>query len=187
MIRLRVERSPGLLFLIGLVGLFLIAAAIDVVWLHVVSTAPDVVGDSISSLGRAQQRADFVWGAVFLIAGGALFAISLLSLLRRRPLLLVLDDGLEVFVSGPERASFLPWESVRSVRFGLDHDEDASRMREVLIVDVIDAGDLPDDPWGAAWVGSELHIDAGGWSPDATEVVLHAQVAMDEHRRDRAT
>jgi hypothetical protein len=186
MIRLRVDRSPGLQFLVGLIGLVLIVAAIDIVWGHWLSTPPHSNGEVITSLGRAQQRADYVWGAIFLIGGGALFATSLVSLVRRRPALLVLEEGLELYVAGPDRSNFLAWEDIRSVRSGRDRDEDASRHRDVLIVDVAEPDDLPADPWGAEWVGTELHIDADGWMPGVTEVVVHARLAIDEHNRDGA-
>jgi len=185
-IRLRVDRSPGLQFLIGLVGLVLVVAAIDIVWGHWLSTPPHHNGEAISTLGRAQQRSDYVWGAVFLVAGGTMFITSLVSLLRRRPVLLVLDEGLELHVAGRDRSHVVAWDAIRSVRSGRDRDEHASRFRDVLIVDIAQPGDLPADPWGAEWQGSELHIDADGWLPDVTEVVVHARLAMDEHDRDGA-
>jgi hypothetical protein len=185
-IRLRVDRSPGLQFLVGLVGLLLVVAAIDIMWGHWLSTAPQRVGDAISSLGRAQQRADYVWGTVFLAGGGVLFGTSLAALVRRRPALLVLEEGLELYIAGRDRSHFVPWEQIGSVRSGRDHDEHASRDRDVLIVDIAEPTDLPADPWGAEWVGTELHIDADHWTPGVTEVVVYARLAMDEHRRDRS-
>jgi hypothetical protein len=187
MIRLRVDRSPGTQFLLGLVGLFLIVGAIDIVWGHWLSTPPHRSGEAISSLGRAQQRADFVWGTVFLVGGGALFATAFVGLVRRTPAVLVLDDGLELYLSGPDRSSFVPWEAVTSLRSGRDHDDAGSRHRDVLIVDVADPNQLPAEPWGAEWLGTELHVDADHWTPDVTEVVVHARLAMDEHRRDASS
>jgi len=184
--RLRVDRSPIRLLLMGLVGLVLLVAAADIVWGHWLSTPPHNNAGVITELGRAQQRADFVWGAVFAIGGGALFGTAVVMLLRRRPVLVVYGDGLELFVRGPDHSDFVIWDRLRAVRSGRDDDPEASRSRDVLIIDVTEPGELPADPWGAEWVGDSLHIDAGGWQPDVTEVVVHAQLALTEHRRDLA-
>ena len=65
---LRVDRSPVRLFLFGLVGLFLMLGAVDVMWGHWVATPPDTYNEEITQKGRNQRRADYVWGA-FLLAG----------------------------------------------------------------------------------------------------------------------
>ncbi len=184
MIRQRVERSPARQFLMGVVGLVLIIAAVDIVWGHWLSTPPDEHEGVVTSKGRAQQRADLIWGGAFLIGGTALFGTAVVTLVRRRPVLLILEDGIELYVTGPSTSSFVEWDAVRSLRSGRDLDEDTSRARDVLIVDIAEPGDLPDDPWGAVWEGSELRIDAGGWHPDVAEVAVHGQLAMEEYHRD---
>lgn len=182
--RLRVDRSPVRLFLVGIVGLVLLVAAVDIMWGHWLSTPPDANGGVITTRGRAQQRSDYVWGISFVAAGSVLFAGALIALLRRRPTLVLYDDGVEFHVAGPERSTFVPWSDVAQIRSGRDHDEDASRSRDVLIVSLRDRYDLPPEPWGAEWVGGELRIDAEGWQPDVAEVAVHARLAMDEYRRE---
>ena len=54
---LRVDRSPVRLFLFGLVGLFLMIGAVDVMWGHWVATPPDTYNEEITSKGRNQRRA----------------------------------------------------------------------------------------------------------------------------------
>jgi len=186
-IRERVDISPVRQFLMGLVGLVLIVAAVDIMWGHWLSTPPDANEDVVTSKGRSQQRADIVWGGAFLIGGTTLFGVAVVSLVRRRPVLLIRDDGIEVYVSGPTTSNFVSWDDVRSLRSSLERDEDASRPRDVLVVDVTARGHLPEDPWGAEWHGTELRIDAGSWQPDVAEVVVHAQLALEEFRRDNET
>ncbi|MGB5167810.1 MAG: hypothetical protein WBP49_05310, partial [Acidimicrobiia bacterium] len=51
--------------------------------------------------------------------------------------------------------------------------------RDVLVVDVIDPGGLPAEPWGASWDGNRLVVDASGWDKPLGEVVIHAGIALD--------
>ena len=98
---LRVDRSPVRLFLFGLVGLFLMLGAVDVMCGHWVATPPDTYNEDITSKGRNQRRADYVWGA-FLLAGGAgLFGFAVTALIRRSPALVVRDNVLALSVGGP--------------------------------------------------------------------------------------
>lgn len=185
--RLRVDRSPVRLFLAGIVGLVLLVAAVDIMWGHWLSTPPDANGGVITTKGRAQQRADYVWGISFVAAGSVLFVGAVVTLLRRRPTLVLYDDGVELHVAGPERSTFIEWGDVAWIRSGRDHDADASRSRDILIVSLLDPRDLPREPWGADWAGNELRIDAEGWQPDVAEVAVHARLAMDEYQRDAST
>lgn len=187
MIRLRVERSPVRLFLMGLVGLILVFAAIDVVWVHRISTPPDANEDgTLTSRGATQQRADVVWGSVFLVGGGVLFVTGLTGLLRRRPAIVVMAEGVEVFVTGPRTSTFVPWEDVQSVGSGTDLDEDGAGPTPVFRLEVGERGDLPDEPWGAEWTDSVLAIDAAGWAVPVEEVAVRSQLALEEHRRKTA-
>ncbi len=175
-----VERSPVQLFLFGLVGLFLMLGAVDVMWGHWVSTPPDTYNEEITSKGRNQRRADYVWGA-FLLAGGAtVFGYAVTSLIRRKPVLVVRDDGVVLTVAGPGEDSILvPWSAISSVSTAAETDPDGGPGRDVLVIDFIDPAGLPEEPWGASWDGKRLLIDATAWENPLGEVVIHAEIAMD--------
>ena len=175
-----VERSPVQLFLFGLVGLLLMLGAVDVMWGHWVSTPPDTYNESITSKGRNQRRADYVWGA-FLLAGGAgLFGYAVTSLVRRTPVVVVRDDGMVLAVAAPgEDPIFVPWSAISAVSSAAEPDPDGGADRDVLAIDFIDPAGLPTEPWGASWHGNRLVIDATAWENPLGEVVIHAGIAMD--------
>ena len=177
---LRVDRSPVRLFLFGLVGLFLMLGAVDVMWGHWVATPPDTYNEELTSKGRNQRRADYVWG-VFLLAGGAgIFGFSVTALIRRTPALVVRDDGLALDVGSPgDDPVFVPWSAIAFVSSGAEKAPDGGYDRDVLVVDIIDPEGLPAEPWGASWDGNRLIIDASGWENPIDEVVIHAGIAMD--------
>jgi hypothetical protein len=180
---LRVDRSPIRLFLFGLVGLLLMLAAVDVMWGHWLSTPPDTYSDAITSKGKNQRRSDYVWGTFMLASGGALFGYAVTTLVRRRPVLVVREDGLELALGSPfAEPDFVAWDAVDFISCAADDDPDVGEGRDVLIIDFNDCGDLPFDPWGAEWRGDRLIVDAVGWERPIEEVVLHAATAL-EHAR----
>jgi len=180
---LRVDRSAVRLFLFGLVGLFLMLGAVDVMWGHWVSTPPDFYNEEITQKGRNQRRSDYVWGA-FLLAGGAgLFGFALTALIRRTPALVVRDDGLLLTVGAPgEDAAFVPWSAISFVSSAAEKNPNGGYDRDVLVIDVIDPGGLPAEPWGASWDGNRLIMDASGWDKPLGEIVIHAGIALDRYQ-----
>jgi hypothetical protein len=180
---LRVDRSPVRLFLFGLVGLFLMVGAVDVMWGHWVATPPDTFNEEITSKGRNQRRADYVWG-VFLLAGGAgIFGFAVTALIRRTPALVVRDDGLALVVGAPgEDPAFVPWSNISFVSSAAEKNPNGGYDRDVLVVDIIDPAGLPTEPWGASWAGNRLIIDASGWDKPIGEVVIHAGIALDRYQ-----
>jgi hypothetical protein len=180
---LRVDRSPVRLFLFGLVGLFLMLGAVDVMWGHWVATPPDTFNEEITSKGRNQRRADYVWG-VFLLAGGAaVFGFAVTALIRRSPALLVQDNGLAVAMGAPgDDQVFIPWSNISFVSSGAQKNPNGGYDRDVLVVDVVDPAGLPAEPWGASWDGNRLVVDAGGWDKPIGEVVIHAGIALDRYQ-----
>ena len=180
---LRVDRSPVRLFLFGLVGLFLMLGAVDVMWGHWVATPPDTYNEEITQKGRNQRRADYVWGA-FLLAGGAgLFGFALTALIRRTPAVIVRDDGLSLALGAPgEEPMFVPWSSISFVSSAAEKNPNGGYDRDVLVVDIIDPAGLPAEPWGASWKGNRLVVDAGGWDKPIDEVVIHAGIALDHYQ-----
>lgn len=183
---LAVYRSPVRLFLFGIVGLLLMVTAIDVMWLHRVSTAPETSEGVLTSTGRNQRRADYFWGIPLLFGGTALFGYAMFSLLQREPVLVVRDDGVAFQVNGPgDPPLFVPWNAIDDVYTAADPDLDHGQPYPVVVFDLNRPGLLPDEPWDAEWDGSRLKVNAGSWERRPEEVVMHARVAMEAARRDR--
>lgn len=181
---LRVDRSPIRLFLFGLVGLFLMIGAVDVMWGHWLSTPPDTYNDEITSKGRNQRRSDYVWGAFFLVGGAGLFGYAVTSLIRRSPILVLREDGMTMAIGSPgDEPMFVSWDAIESVQCGVEKDPDGGPDRDVLVIDLRDPSGLPSEPWGASWVGNRLMIDAEGWERPLEEVSIHAETAIEHARR----
>jgi len=181
---LRVDRSPIRLFLFGLVGLLLMVGAVDVMWGHWLSTPPDTYNEEITTKGRNQRRADYVWG-VFLLAGGAgLFGYAVTSLIRRTPVLVLREDGVVLSIGPPgEEPVFVSWDTIETVQCAADEDPDGGQARDVLVIEFRDPAGLPAEPWGASWEGNRLLIDAVGWEKPIEEVSIHAETAIEHARR----
>ena len=181
---LRVDRSPIRLFLFGLVGLFLMVGAVDVMWGHWVSTPPDTYNDEITSKGRNQRRSDYVWGAFMLAGGVGLFGYAVTSLIRRSPVLVLREDGMVIAVGAPgDEPVFVSWEAIDGVYCAAEKDPDGGPSRDVLVIDFVDPEGLPSEPWGASWDGNRLQIDASGWEKPIGEVTIHAGIALEQAHR----
>lgn len=184
MIYLTVYRSLTRKILLLLAGLLLVLAAVDVVWLHEVSGPPETneeTGD-ITTRGRSQQRTDYLWGSVFLLVGGGMILVGGASLIWRRPVAQVRHDGLSLRIAGPRRTVDFPWSNVAWLHTGTDGEGEEIPPR-VLLVHVVDATPYSPSPWGAAWDGNTLMMDADSWSVRPEEVVSHGRLAMDMWRR----
>ena len=180
----RVDRSPIRLFLFGLVGLFLMLGAVDVMWGHWVSTPPDTYNDEITSKGRNQRRSDYIWGAFMLVGGVGLFGYAVTSLIRRTPVLVLREDGVVIAVGAPgDEPVFVSWDAIDGVYCTAERDPSGSRYRDVFVIDFTDPEGLPSEPWGASWDGNRLQIEAAGWEKPIGEVVIHAGIALEQSRR----
>ncbi|MEA2022687.1 MAG: hypothetical protein U9N79_00180 [Actinomycetota bacterium] len=180
----RVDRSPIRLFLFGLVGLFLMLGAVDIMWGHWVSTPPDTSNDEITSKGRNQRRSDYVWGAFMLVGGVGLFGYAVTSLIRRSPVLVLHEEGIFIDVGAPgDESVFVSWDAIDGVYCAAEKDPDGGPARDVLVIDFIDPEGLPSEPWGASWNGNRLQMDSAGWEKPIGEIVIHAGIALDHAHR----
>ena len=181
---LEVHRSPVRLFLFGIVGLLLVLTAVDVIWVHRVSSPPETTNDVLTTRGANQRRADFLWGVPMAVAGAGLFGYAFYSLVRRDPVLVVREDGVEFLMGKPgDEPAFVPWESIASVYMAKDPDPDDGQPSDAVVFDLIDTGALPAQPWDAEWDGSRLKVNAGSWEQNPEDVVVHASVALQASRR----
>jgi hypothetical protein len=182
----RVEKSPVRIFLFGLVGVVLLLASVDIVWGHWLSTVPEVSEEGvITTRGRSQRRADFVWGAALFVGGVGMFGYAVTSLIRRRPVMVLDEEGIDLFVTGPTAdPTFVSWGTIRSVLSAADQDPDGGPAVDVLIFDLNDRGPISDRPWGARWDGNRLKVDATGWDVAVGEVAARAELDLDRYRRN---
>jgi len=182
---MRAYRSPFRLFVFGIVGMFLMIAAVDVMFTHWVSMPPEENEGVLSTRGQAQQRGDIIWGAAMLGAGTLLFAGTVIELGRRKPLVEIREDGLFLAVSTTSDEVVVPWGQVDSVRSGVTVDANDGGERTELIVVVNSREGLPDELVGAEWEGPNLRVDTHDWSEPTDDIAKAASGALDHFNRVR--
>ena len=183
MVRFRVHRSPLRQFLAGLVGLWLLVAAYEIIFQHKVTLEPltDDNG-SLTVRGGKQRNQDLIIGTAFFLAGGGLVAVALGGLINPRPVLVVDDRELQLRIAGPQRMLSVAWDDVLEVRSGREPG-DAHRSRPVFLLLLRDPDIWPDQFWGARRDGSWLIVDAESWTRPPDEVVVHARLALESSQR----
>jgi hypothetical protein len=181
--RYKVGRAPLHLFLLGLAGVLLLVAALDIVWLHQVSAAP-LVDDAgaITTRGRAWQRTDLIWGSVFIVAGLGMLGIALVGLARGRPRAEMLDEGVRLRIGGRRPPITIPWSDVEELRSARVPGE-GRHPRPQILIEVADPTKYPYDIWGAEWIGNVLHVDADSWSAPPEEFAVRAEIELARVRR----
>jgi hypothetical protein len=172
-------RSPLRLFVIGLAGIILLVAALDVMFFYWLSIAPDGDPGPLTTRGQAQQRGDLVWGATFVGMGVLMLGWSLVELFKRKPVVDVRDDGLFLQIGASHPDVLIPWAQISGISSSVDTDPFDGADREQLIVGIADPASIPESMAGARWVGSDLYVDAHDWSRRVTEIALAAQGARE--------
>lgn len=180
---MRTFRSPAKLFAFGIVGLILIVAAIDVMFGHWLSTAPEANDGVLSTRGNAQLRGDLLWGGAMVAAGFLLVGGAVVELVRRKPQAVVGSEGLTLAIGSHEHDVVIPWDAISDVSSEVAPDPFDGANRRYLLVDVLDRSGIPDDPLGATWEGTTLRVDADDWTNRVTDVALAAQGALAHKRR----
>jgi hypothetical protein len=176
-------RSSMRLFAVGVIGLILIVAALDIMFFHWLSTPPDGADSVLTTRGQAQQRGDMLWGASLIGIGVILFGTSLIELVRRKPVVDVRDDGLHAEIGAQAPDVLIPWSAVDSVSSTIVVDPYDGSTREQLVVRLVAPEAVPHAVAGAVLNGNELHIDAHDWNRPVTDVALAAQGARDHAMR----
>lgn len=180
---MKTYRSPAKLFAFGLVGLILIVAAVDVMFGHWLSEAPEMTDGSLTTRGQAQLRGDLLWGSVMVATGVLLVGGAVVELVRRKPQALVSNSGLTLAIGSHEHDVEIPWEAIGSVSSDTAMDPFDGAERRYLLVELTDRGAVPDDLIGAVWEGDVLRVDADDWTKQVTDVALSAQGSLAHHRR----
>ena len=181
---MRAYRSPLKLFVFGIIGIVLIAAAADILFGHWLSTAPDTIDTALTTRGRAQQRGDVLWGGVMLVAGILIFAGSVVELFRRKATVVVGSEGLVVGSDAAE--GLIPWANIESISSTVVSDPYDGSMREQLVVELQPNPDIDSTVVESATGGETIYVDAHDWSNRVTEVALAAQGAHDHYQRMEA-
>lgn len=183
---MRAYRSPWKLFVIGVVGIVLIAAAVDLGFGHWVSTPPDKIDGVLTTRGHAEHRGDIVWGGAMVAAGALLFGRSIAELLRRRPVIVVTGDGIQIGPGSDDASGFIPWSSIEMVSSGIAPDLFEGSDRERLVIEVkagtLGGADLVD----VTREQDIMYVDAHDWTKSVTDMALAAQGALDHFLRMEA-
>jgi hypothetical protein len=166
-------------------AVFLVLAAFDIIWLHQVSGPPEVDEEAgqITSGGLSEQRTDYLWGALFLVAGAGLAAVAVAGLVSRAPVLVADEEALRLRISGPNGYLEIPWEAVRWLHSGSEGDDELVPNR-VFLVHVDDPSPYPSKLWDAEWDGGTLEVDADSWTMPPEEVAVRCRLALEAWRRE---
>ena len=182
---MRAYRSPLKLFVFGIVGIVLMAAAADVLFGHWVSTPPDNNEGVLTTRGQAQQRGDYLWGGAMLATGVLIFGGSVIELVRRKPAVAISGVGVRLDSGGSEDG-MIPWAMIDEVSSGTISDPYDGSIREQLIIETKSDAKLLDSFPGVTRSGNTLYVDAHDWASRVTEVALQAQGAHDHFLRMEA-
>ncbi len=164
-------------------GVLLIVAALDILWLNLLSQPPKTTEDGVvTTRGRNEQRVDYIWGSVFLVVGAGLVAGSFAG--HRAPVVAIGSDGMALALGSPGKAPhFVSWRYVAGVERRSLKDEDTGR-RDALVIRFSDDPGLPERPWRAEWSGAALIVDATGWSAPVDQVAAAANTRLERYALD---
>ena len=119
----------------------------------------------------AFEPRDKIFAALFVLVGAALIVWGLKELVFPKKVLVADDQGLRLAVAGPFRPAVLvPWSALKDVSYEVTDQE--GDQRPAILIELDHRVDLPENPWGARWVGAgALLIDTAGWSPPPVDIV----------------
>ena len=183
MTRINVHRSALRQFLMGVAGLLLLFAAIDIVWAHRVSLEPERDdGGNFTRRGESRLRQDIVVGTTFILIGGSLVAVAFAGLMNARPVAEIDDEGIMLRIAGPRQSIYLGWEDIAEVRSAREPG-DGTGARPLLLVRLRYPDFWPREYWGARREGDWLMVDADSWSTPPEDIVVHARMGLSAFRR----
>jgi hypothetical protein len=167
----------------GLVGLFLLLAAVEVVWAHQLTLEPETDDNgTLTVRGGKRRNQDLIVGTAFLVAGVGLVVIALGGLINPRAVVEVDDRTLRLRIAGPQRSLSIDWDDVLEVRSAREPG-DGVRSRPLLLILLREPEAWPEEYWGARRDGPWLIVDAESWTKPPDEVVVHARLALESRQR----
>jgi hypothetical protein len=168
-VNVRVRRKPLFPFFVALAGLPLVAVAFDFfTGARLLSQIGDVV--YASDVDPFELRDAFL-ASLFAFVGGAMVLWGLRDLVVPKNILRADAEALRIAVRGPfAKSTSIAWsdlEEVAETTRAVDR-----QVLPALALTVTAQGELPDDPWGARWIGGHtLVMDATRWDMPLDEVV----------------
>jgi hypothetical protein len=179
-----VRRSALKMWLMAMGGIPLLIISLDVLtnrritnWLRELIFRPEDT--------QIYEPRDVIWAWAMALFAGFIVLWGLKELFLPTKVIEATDQGLSLKVSGPFRpATVVPWGLIDDIR-GIDIEDDGDTIA-MLSMRLLSRGDLPDNPWGARWVGErELALLAEDWSESPQEIADQlVGFAVDAARRE---
>lgn len=164
-----VRRSSLKMWLMAMGGIPLLVIALDVLtqrritdWLREIIFRPEDT--------QIYEPRDIIYAWAMLLFAGFLVLWGLKELFYPTTVVECRDEGLALRLAGPHRSpALIPWGTLVDSSGG--EMEDDEQLVPVLIVDVKTREGLPEDPWGARWIGDgRLAMLAEDWGTDPGDV-----------------
>lgn len=164
-----VRRSAMKMWLMAMGGIPLLIVSLDVLtnrritnWLRELIFRPEDT--------QIYEPRDVIWAWAMALFAGFIVIWGLKELFLPTKVVECTDDGLLLKINGPFRkAALIPWTLVDDVRGVVIEDEDGEVP--MLSVKVLGTAGLPDNPWGARWIGErELAMLAQDWAEPAQKI-----------------
>ncbi len=164
-----VRRSAVKMWLMALGGIPLLVLSLDVLTNRRITNYLRVLLFRPENTQIFEPR-DVIWSwalllfSVFVIVWGLKELFAPTKVIECRP------EGLAVRLRGPvRRATVIPWERVNDV-IGITVDDEGRKL-PMLGIDVLSAGELPSNPWGARWIEeNRLAILGEDWADTPQQV-----------------
>ncbi len=180
---MRVYYTPLKHFVFGVVGVILIAAAVDIVYGHWLSVPPEAQDGFLTTRGEAQRRGDILWGGTMLTVGILIFMGSMVDLLRRHPLLIIDGSGVHLGRGSREGPALIPWADIKTISSDVASDPYDGSERERLVLAVVAGAEVARELSTVTREKDTLYVGAHDWSVPVTDVVLAAQGAHNHFQR----
>lgn len=164
-----VRRSSLKMWLMAMGGIPLLVIALDVLtqrritdWLREIIFRPEDT--------QIYEPRDIIYAWAMLLFAGFLVLWGLKELFYPTTVIECREEGLALRLAGPHRPpTLILWGALVDSSGG--EMEDDEQLVPVLIVDVKTREGLPEDPWGARWIGDgRLAMLAEDWGTDPGEV-----------------
>ena len=185
-----IKRSALKMWLMAMGGIPLLIISLDVLtnrritnWLRELIFRPEDT--------QIYEPRDVIWAWAMLVFSAIVVLWGLKELFAPTKVIEATDDALLLKLSGPFRpATAISWDLLDDVRAVEVSDE--GDTIPMLAIRVLATGDLPDDPWGAKWLGDrDIALLAQDWSdpPDvvAAKIIDYAVEAVRRQARARTS